>query len=552
MAVSNAQIVEFLLANPNISDAELAAVMDSAGVNPAQVAEATGSKVEDIQARYEEASAPVAPVDEPVAAPVYEAPTASVYEAPAAPVVAPVAAPTGQISTQQIVDFLATNPTNAEIGKAMETFKVSPTQIADALASQEAKLGATTTVVENAETGQTSSVLNDLGGGFNAYRDEDGNLSYSRVDPANPDKIQLYGPKGEYRGEEKILSSGEQVWKDLGPIVKAVAGQYAGQVLSDSGVLKDLFGNVVETAVPTDAVPSTPFSADYSLTNGINPEGLKAGTSANLPTMGGGQGITLNVGAPSTTLADAIATIGGTGPTNLTTMGGGQGLTLQTPTGLVTSTGTIPIGGLTGNTSVIGATGINTATNIGSGIGSTIPVNPLAPPKVPVVPPTPPAPPATPPKPPVVPPTTPLIPPTLAEVIKTIAPVVVPALVATAVTPKTPTKTGYDIVPVPTDWKPPTAQPTTPFQPLAPIDFGTSALLKGTQFERLLDPNYGKVPTPTQYSQPSNLSYDDLMGILGSKQGMPPTSSLSINDVISGIQNQYGQVPVGAVGAKPA
>jgi|APGre2960657373_1045057.scaffolds.fasta_scaffold34846_2 hypothetical protein len=548
MAVSSQQIVDFLIANPNMSDAEIASVMNQFGVSPSDVAAATGADEAVVQARFDEVAPTVAaPIDEPVAAPVYEAPTAPVYEAPATPVVAPVAAPTGQISTQQIVDFLATNPTNAEIGKAMETFKVSPTQIADALASQEAKLGATTTVVENAETGQTSSVLNDLGGGFNAYRDENGNLSYSRVDPANPDKIQLYGPKGEYRGEEKILSSGEQVWKDLGPIVKAVAGQYAGQVLSDSGVLKDLFGNVVETAVPTDAVPSTPFSADYSLTNGINPEGLKAGTSANLPTMGGGQGITLNVGAPSTTLADAIATIGGVGPTNLTTMGGGQGLTLQTPTGLVTSTGTIPIGGLTGNTNVIGATGINTATNIGSTIGSTIPVNPLAPPKVPVVPAAPPAA-----KPPVVTPTTPLIPPTIAEVIKTIAPIAIPAIVATAVTPKTPTKTGYDVVPIPTDWKPPTAQPTTPFQPLAPIDFGTSALLKGTQFERMLDPNYGKVPAPTQYAQPSNLSYNDLMSILGSKQGMPPTSSLSINDVISGIQNQYGQVPSGAVGAKPA
>lgn len=579
MAYSNAEIVAFLIANPQLTDAQLADIMDTAGVDVSQVAEATGSKVEDIQGRfetkadevyvppavevaapvYEEPAAPVAPplaepvaglLDLPTVAPVDEPPVAPVVETVAAPI-APPAAPTGQISTQQIVDFLATNPTNAEIGKAMETFKVSPTQIADALASQEAKLGATTTVVENAETGQTSSVLNDLGGGFNAYRDEDGNLSYSRVDPANPDKIQLYGPKGEYRGEEKILSSGEQVWKDLGPIVKAVAGQYAGQVLSDSGVLKDLFGNVVETAVPTDAVPSTPFSADYSLTNGINPEGLKAGTSANLPTMGGGQGITLNVGAPSTTLADAIATIGGTGPTNLTTMGGGQGLTLQTPTGLVTSTGTIPIGGLTGNTSVIGATGINTATNIGSGIGSTIPVNPLAPPKVPVAPTTPVTPPATPP----VTPTTPVVPPvvpSIGDIIKTIGTVATVGSLVNAVTPKTPTKTGYDIVPVPTEWKPPTAQPTTPFQPLAPIDFGTSALLKGTQFERLLDPNYGKVPAPTQYSQPSNLSYNDLMGILGSKQGMPPTSSLSINDVISGIQNQYGQIPSSAVGQKPA
>jgi len=199
MAVSSQQIVDFLIANPNMSDAEIASVMNQFGVSPSDVAAATGADEAVVQARFDEVAPTVAaPIDEPVAAPVYEAPTAPVYEAPATPVVAPVAAPTGQISTQQIVDFLATNPTNAEIGKAMETFKVSPTQIADALASQEAKLGATTTVVENAETGQTSSVLNDLGGGFNAYRDENGNLSYSRVDPANPDKIQLYGPKGKY------------------------------------------------------------------------------------------------------------------------------------------------------------------------------------------------------------------------------------------------------------------------------------------------------------------------------------------------------------------
>jgi hypothetical protein len=113
-------------------------------------------------------------------------------------------------------------------------------------------------------------------------------------------------------------------------------------------------------------------------------------------------------------------------------------------------------------------------------------------------------------------------------------------------------KPSFPIVPIPADWKPPTTQPTTPFQPLTPIDFGNQNLLKGTQWEKFLDPNYGKVPAPTQYSQPSNLSYNDLMGILGSKQGMPPTSSLSINDVISGIQNQYGQVPAGAVGQKPA
>jgi hypothetical protein len=83
---------------------------------------------------------------------------------------------------------------------------------------------------------------------------------------------------------------------------------------------------------------------------------------------------------------------------------------------------------------------------------------------------------------------------------------------------------------------------------LPPINFGDRNLLIGTQWEKFLDPNYGQVPEPIQYSQPSSLSYNDLMGILGSKQGMPSASSLSINDIISGIQNQYGQAPVSTMG----
>jgi hypothetical protein len=83
---------------------------------------------------------------------------------------------------------------------------------------------------------------------------------------------------------------------------------------------------------------------------------------------------------------------------------------------------------------------------------------------------------------------------------------------------------------------------------LPAINFGDRNLLRGTQWEKFLSPNYGKVPAPVQYSQPSNLSYNDLMGILGSRQGMPPASALSINDVISGIQNQYGQTPTRTMG----
>ena len=108
--------------------------------------------------------------------------------------------------------------------------------------------------------------------------------------------------------------------------------------------------------------------------------------------------------------------------------------------------------------------------------------------------------------------------------------------------------TQYPVVPVPESWATPPKPTVAPYTPLTPINFGDRNLLIGTQWEKFLNPNYGKVPEPVQYSQPSNLSYNDLMGILGSKQGMPPASSLSINDIISGIQNQYGQASRSTMG----
>jgi hypothetical protein len=108
--------------------------------------------------------------------------------------------------------------------------------------------------------------------------------------------------------------------------------------------------------------------------------------------------------------------------------------------------------------------------------------------------------------------------------------------------------TQYPIVDVPANWATPPKTGVAPATVLPPINFGDRNLLRGTQWEELLNPNYGQVPEPIQYSQPSSLSYNDLMGILGSKQGMPLASTLSINDIISGIQNQYGQAPSSAMG----
>jgi hypothetical protein len=164
-------------------------------------------------------------------------------------------------------------------------------------------------------------------------------------------------------------------------------------------------------------------------------------------------------------------------------------------------------------------------------------------------------PPVTPVVPPVVPPVTPVKPPTTPPVKETdpikVAQLALAAaglLTAGGVLSNTATPTGFDIVPIPADWKTPPATGVAPFTPLPPIDFGTRNLLMGTQWEKFLNPNYGKVPEPFKYSQPSNMSYNDLMSILGSKQGMPSASSLSINDIISGIQNQYGQTPTRTMG----
>jgi len=114
-------------------------------------------------------------------------------------------------------------------------------------------------------------------------------------------------------------------------------------------------------------------------------------------------------------------------------------------------------------------------------------------------------------------------------------------------------ETGFPIVPVPSDWTSP-IKPTgsTALTPLPPIDFGSRELLRGTQWEKFLDPNYGKVPAPVQFNQPTNMSYDRLMSILGTGRDVMPSQALTINDVISGIQNQYGQTTNSAMGQKPA
>jgi len=294
---------------------------------------------------------------------------------------------------------------------------------------------------------------------------------------------------------------------------------------------------VVVTA-PAATPVQTPIDLgiDYSLANTTamppltdmgGAQGVQAGTAANLPEMGGAQGITFNVGAPVTTVADAVNAIatmnGSVTPDNLSSMGGAQGLTYQTPSGLVTEGGTLNVGGLTGNNSVISQGGIDTASNIGSDIAKRVADIDTSVDKI-------------------------KLPPdktyTTAEIIDMIRLGVLGASVLGAATDDGPT--GFPIVPIPADWKSPTygsGSTSVASKQLPPIDFGSRELLRGTQWEKFLDPNYGQVPAPVQFNQPTNMSYDRLMSILGTGRDVMPSQALTINDVISGIQSQYGQTP---------
>jgi hypothetical protein len=161
MAVTNAQIVEFLLANPGMSDSAIAAAMDMYGVTPAMMAEAVGIPVQQVQQRYEEVKpqglftaqepiktpepvyvpepvyTPPKPSPEPIYAkptyvePAYVAP-APVYVAPEPAYVAPTPVVQPTVTNQQIVDFIVANPTitDTQLAAVMQQYDVSPEQVA--------------------------------------------------------------------------------------------------------------------------------------------------------------------------------------------------------------------------------------------------------------------------------------------------------------------------------------------------------------------------------------------------------------------------------------
>ena len=161
-----------------------------------------------------------------------------------------------------------------------------------------AESGVDVVTLANTEQGGVDVQKRDLGNGVNAYLDENGQISsFSRVDPARPGMIQIYGPNGESRGEEKITSTTQDLIKNLGPIALAAGGSYlASNFLGPAaGAAPGAEGIFLGEGVPT-GVPA--FDAAYTAAGGtLNPAfalgadgliGTPTAVNALIPPTGGG------------------------------------------------------------------------------------------------------------------------------------------------------------------------------------------------------------------------------------------------------------------------
>ena len=492
MAYSNAEVIDYLLTNPDMTDAEIVSAMETFGIPPSQMAEIAGVSEGQIAAR-------VADTLEPNQAILL----GDTY-------VQAINQVTGSGQDQQVgglENVVTYKAGDNKVGGSFQQY--TPTGELERTGTQQ-EVNATKDFMDFALTAGT---LFGLPAGI-------GNT------------LGLTGAAGQAVGQG-LLTTGTKLGGGASVEDALTAGLLSGGLVYGGSALSDY----VKANTPINASNMTQAQFNDAIETKLISDLQSAGLSkdqinAFFDDMGIGQGLTTNVATPTTDVPTTTDTVSITGerPTNVSI--GNPFVT--TPTVTVTAPQTTQ----TTQQDVINAIATTPEVKITgerpkiTTVGDTL----AAVTTLPTV--------TTPPK--VTTPPTKDTTLTTSDIIKLIS--VVPAIAAINKATTSTTPTGFDVVPVPTEFGNPPATKVAPYSPLPAIDFGTRNLLKGTQWEKFLDPNYGQVPEPVQYSQPSNLSYNDLMSILGSKQGMPSASTLSINDIISGIQNQYGQANRSAMG----
>ena len=385
--VTNQQIVDFIVANPTITDTQLAAVMKQYDVSPQQVAQATGTSTEEAVKRYEAVTQPVIP-PEPVVPPI-------------APLDTPVIKPEPQqtqeattmaVTSQQIIDFLLANPnmSDAQIVSAMETYGVSPAQMAQAVGLPEGQVVSRVAAVipeGNAKLlGDTwvqpvyqvtgSGEDRQVGGieSVSVYKTTGGINDAAAV--GTP--VQNYTPTGELTGTSQITSGGGTSF--FGGLVDALTDPVVLAALA-GGYGAGLFGGAGLGAAGTAAGTGL----GTGLTAGAGGLGLST-TGAGLGALGTGAGITAGTGLGTGVLAGsglgtsllgagALTGAGVLGGTTLGTAGlgtaGGTGITAGAG-GLGLSTTGAGLGATGTGAGITAGTGLGTGVLTGSGLGTTL------------------------------------------------------------------------------------------------------------------------------------------------------------------------------------
>tara|TARA_R110000772_G_scaffold216253_1_gene326765 strand:- start:2370 stop:4007 length:1638 start_codon:yes stop_codon:yes gene_type:complete len=545
MAYTNREIVDYLLANPDMSDAQIVKAMETFKISPAQMAEAVSLPVGDVISRVAATvpSGSSITLGDTVVSPNYQyiqsgednqvGPIETIFTTKTDGDVN-YKAPVGSEYQQYGAD--GTFQRTGTIQKELSFFGGLADAFNDPVV-QAVVLGLGAGDALGNALGLTGSTAQAVGTGLF----KGGAAAAGGADIEDALKLGLLSGGLVYGGSElakTLNTAGGAVLGDASDIAIQMAdsGKTLAEIetaLTNSGFSADVVAESLKDAantltpkainIPstvsglTDAVNVVGQSATPTLSNLINTiaSTASASTTPALTVTGDKQVDQQTLNAVTSILNGNVATtptVNVTGNKNLTA---DQVVNLLATTPITTPTATTPTVNVTG-------TNTNLTTTVPSVI-STIPTTTAT--------------------------TT-----TTADKTKETDPLKVAQLVLTAAglltagSALTDTGTQFPIVPIPEGWRTPPKTGVAPFTPLTPIDFGSRNLLKGTQWEKFLDPNYGQVPEQRQYTQPSNLSYNDLMSILGSKQSMPAKSSLSINDIISGIQNQYGQAPRSTMG----
>ena len=296
------------------------------------------------------------------------------------------------ITSRQIIDFLLANPSmsDADIVKAMETYGVSPAQMAEAVGLDQgeiaSRVAATVPYGQAVLLGDTwvqpnyqvtgSGEDQQIGGieSVSVYKATGG----INDQVATGTQIQNYSPTGEFVGTGQT----QQVDNLVKEFLLGSAGLFGGAALAGLGggagatalTAAEAAGlGLTATEAASLGLSATEFAAATAgtgaLTGGLTTGGTVAG-------MGTGTGIT-TAGAGGLGGATNVAGLGTGVGTGLTTTGAGLGVT-GTGAGITAGTGLTGTGVLTGSglgTTLLGTgAGALTGTGVltGSGLGTTL------------------------------------------------------------------------------------------------------------------------------------------------------------------------------------